>query len=670
MKYAVTILLSVFSLAVSAQQDSLEHVLQEVTVQGYTTNKYSLGQDATGSVQVKMDMMFSLPKILGNADPIHYAEMLPGVQTTSEFDSGLHIQGCENGHNYLSLSGVPLYNVEHLLGFFSVFNASHYSILSLSKTTSSAASPNRLGGMLDILMADSLPQRLSGEYAVGPMSSQGTLRIPISSRSALVLSGRWAYLNLLYKPFLEVEDDQMRYGFGDLNATWTYCPDDKNRLWLDAYWGYDKASFVSMDFQSDANVKWSNNLAALHWQYSSGRFNMHHTFYNTAYRNKFEIATGGMMLSLPSHVYDFGYKGNATWRGLNIGFEAMTHHILPQSPEVEGEYIVENSPQPVQRAFETAVFAEYVAHISQQIEATAGLRFSTFHSDGKTFSSFDPNIALQYKPNANHSVRLSAATRRQYLFQTGFSNSGMPTEFWFAATQAHEPQHSVNTSLAYEGLTENLMYKFNAEIYYKRLWNQIEYTGTAYDFAYYSYNLDDMLITGKGYNYGLNVMLEKRKGKVTGWLSYSVGRAWRKFPREESISGKYPASHERIHELNAFATYRLNDKWDFSMTLVAASGTPFTAVKYFYLLNGRLGAEYGEHNANRLNPYFRMDVSANLYLKSKPGRERGINFSLYNTTASPNHMFRSLRVRNNNYAYKPIIFMARVMPSVSYFYKF
>lgn len=671
MKHLITILfLCLTGLTAQAQQDSINHVLQEVTVQGYTTSKNSLGQDAAGTVRVNMGMMFSLPKILGNSDPIHYAEMLPGVQTTSEYDSGLHIQGCDNGHNYLSLSGVPIYNVEHLLGFFSVFNPSHYSVISLDKSANSASSPSRLGGMLNILMEDTMPQRLSAEYAIGPMSSQGTARIPLGKRSAVVLSGRWAYLNLLYKPFLKVDDNQAEYGFGDLNATWMYSPDDNNRLWVDAYWGYDDGGYSSGDFLSDASCKWSNNLAAFHWQHSSGNFNMHHTLYNTAYRNKFSISTGGIIVKIPSHIYDFGYKGRASWRGLSAGFEAITHHILPQDPTVEGKYLIEYHPQPTQHPLETAVFAEYTAHLTTKIDASAGLRFTTFHSNGKTFTSLDPNFILRFKANQNNTLRLSAATRRQYLFQTGFSNTGLPTEFWFASSPTHEPQHSFNVNIAYDWQNPNLMYKVNAEVYYKRLWNQIEYVGTAYDFAYNNYDIDDMLITGNGYNYGANMMIEKRKGKVTGWISYSVGRALRKFPGETRMSGKFPAAHERIHELNVFAAYRLNSKWNFTATAVAASGTPFTAVKYFYLMNGRLSAEYGGHNANRLNDYFRLDLSANMHLKCKPGRERGINFSLYNATAHANHMFCALRVRNNNYAYRPINFAARVIPSVSYFYKF
>lgn len=614
--------------------------------------------------------MFKLPKILGNSDPIHYAEMMPGVQTTSEYDAGLYIQGCDNGHNLLSISGVHLYNVEHLLGFFSVFNASHFSSFTLSKSVTSAGSPNRLGGFVDMQTNDSLPEKIKGEYAVGVMSSQGTLKVPIGKRSSLTLSARAAYLNLLYGDLLKYEENKMEYGFGDFNVTWKHVPDRKNVFWVDAYWGYDDGGLTTEDYQSESSVKWSNGMIAGHWKHSTDNSLLHQTLYYTAYRSKFELMIGGTDFYLDSWIHDWGYKGEFKWKWLNTGLEAIVHSVQPQVSQVIGYYSIDNDAQPVQHATEMSAFAEYEAHMADYLRLKLGIRASLFHSDRKNFSSADPDISLNYTPNEHHSLRLSASTRMQYLFLTGFSNAGMPTEFWVASTRNNRPQHSLNTSIAYQWMSKDKKYSLEAEVYYKKLWNQRDYVGTAFDFVYYKYNLDDQLITGSGYNYGANIMLEKRKGSVTGWLGYSFGRAWRKYPDKLFKGGKYPSSHERIHELNVLAAYRLNKKWEFSATAVAASGTPFTAVKYFYIVNETLSSEFASFNGNRLKPYFRIDLSANLYLKSKGKYEHGLNFSVYNASANKNHVFRSLKVSDGYFSYEPKVFLARVLPSVSYFRKF
>ena len=169
-----------------------------------------------------MRLMNELPQILGNADIMHYAQAMPGIQTNSEYRSGINIQGCEASHNYISIYGVPLYNVNHLLGFFSTFHPDHFEAFSLRKEPARAADPNRLGGTLSMQPHAAAGDSLSGRLAVGLMSSQGNLRLPLGPRTGLLLSARLCYMNLLYGSFLRGEHSQMRYDFNDFGIFGRY----------------------------------------------------------------------------------------------------------------------------------------------------------------------------------------------------------------------------------------------------------------------------------------------------------------------------------------------------------------------------------------------------------------------------------------------------------------
>jgi hypothetical protein len=186
---------------------------------------------------------------------------------------------------------------------------------------------------------------------------------------------------------------------------------------------------------------------------------------------------------------------------------------------------------------------------------------------------------------------------------------------------------------------------------------------------YSTYNLNDALMVGRGSNYGINVMVNKTRGRLTGWVSYSYGRALRRFSLPQ-YPDEYPSSHERIHELDAVATIKIGRRWSIGGTFVAASGTPFTAPRSFYIINSRLVSEYGPHNGNRLKPYVRLDLSANYYFKKSAGHESGINISVYNVLMHSNDLFYRLKYYEGKFGYRPLRFIGKLLPSINYFYKF
>lgn len=653
-----------------AQNDSLSHLLDNVTV---VRNKVtsSVSGNVNETLSWNMEMMHDLPKILGNADPMHYTQLLPGVQTCSEYDAGLYVQGCDNAHNSVSISGVPLYNVSHMLGFFSIFNASHFPQMRFSRSPQATALSSRLGGELSMELPNVIPSGISGEYSIGPMSSQGTMRIPVNKKSALFLSLRAAYLNLLYGPLLKVDGSQIKYDFHDLNATYLWKADERNILTANIYYGNDdigvddgKASYTAV------GLKWGNRLASLQWEQIFSRdFSLKHTLYYTAYANRFDLQMQGTSFKLPSRIGTGGYKLDCHVKQWDLGMAGAFHSIQPQEPQLAESYNISHEEQASQHTQEYSVYAQRT-HTITDWSFEAGVRGNLYvAADGEKYMALDPSMSVSYDMDRVGTLKMKYGWKHQYLFQTGFSNMGLPTEFWFSCGEYTQPQYAQNLSLSHDVELSGGDWLLSVELYYKRLWHQVEYCGNVLDFLYTPYQLGDVLIKGKGKNYGVNAMLTKRTGKLTGWLSYSWGRAMRVF-EDEGYNKEYPASHERIHELNAVGTYRFNQHWSTGATCVLASGTPFTAPKHFQLINGTILSEFGEFNANRLRPYFRLDISVNYDLVRNKKKESGINLSIYNVTAQKNDIFYRLKIYENQYGYRPLRFLLRVLPSINYYCKF
>lgn len=662
--------------------DTLNHYgLQAVEIRGKRLR--SQLREIEGTSIISMSLMDEMPHILGNADPLHYAQLLPGVQTNSEYDAGLHIQGCDNSHNYVSLGGAPVYNAAHLLGFFSIFNAGHFTEMSLQKSPVSASFPNRLGGRVDMLTPtwlaaeDSLSVgAVHGELSVGPMSSQGTLRLPIGKRSLLLLSARAAYLNLLYSKWLEVDGDEVKYDFSDYNLSYITQLDDANVLKIEGYWGYDKMKIGQASHGLQGKLKWNNTMAALHW-YSRSKdglneggkdWSMEQMVYYSRYANRLNLNEYSFQVGMRSFIFDLGYKGNFSCERWSMGAEVVRHQLLPQDIGITGNLANYQTDTQHQQSMEASAYLQYCQPLGENLLMELGARVSGYHCQ-KSFYRVMPHLKFTCNLSPSAKLNLNLGIRNQYLFQTGFSSAGLPTEFWFAADQNHRPQYACHAALQGEFWFAEKEYRLSVETYYKWLMNQVENNSNMFDILFSSYSFDGSLLHGKGYNYGLNLLLEKRRGKLTGWLSGSLGRAMRKFDGEQ-YQGWYPAGHERIYELNAVATYRINRRVSLGSTYVLASGTPYTKVNYAYLMSGNLVTEYGPHNGDRVKPYMRLDLSVCYDFATKGKVRSGINFSLYNVTMHGNDLFYRIKVYDNHVRYNGFKFLMPIMPSINYYCKF
>ena len=670
-KYIFLLALNILCVCVAMAQtaDSILSVtLDDVTIQSYRYSS-SVKTSGTGGYVWKLPFLNKLPKIMGNADPVHYAHMLPGVQTNSEYKAGINIQGCENSHNAILIEGVPIYNANHLLGFFSIFNASHFSTMSIDKMCPVSYGTNRIGGILSMQYDDNIPESFEGDVSVGLISSQGSFCLPVGKRTKVTLSLRASYLNLLYGSWLKSDDMGLGYSFADANFTLQHKLNERHSFMIDYYGGYDNGKFDEYDDAIQLNSKWGNQVGAFHWRFNGANYKINSTLYTTNYSNSLQLDMAGIYGNVPSSISDIGIKSFLKTKRWNAGVDIIYHHISPQDIDLKGIYDITHVAPKVQDTWETTLHGEYNYGFMRNFSLNVGSKFVGYFTSNRNFFHVDPSVSLQYD-NHTTKVSLNYAYGHQYLFQTGFSNVGLPIEFWLSADENNLPQSAHSLSLSASTSLFGGRYRLAGDLFYKRLYNQIEYGGNIFDVISSSYQLQDNLLHGNGRNYGFSLMLHKCTGDLTGWVSYTYTNARRKF-KEMDPDSSFPATHERPHELKAVLMYSPWKHWDFGATAVYASGTPFTLPESIALINGNILTQYGEYNSNRLRPYFRMDISVNYKWFSRRVKEHGINLSLYNVSCMNNHLFWKINVNDDmQFAYRPVSFVVRILPSISYYCKF
>lgn len=647
-----------------AQTDSLYMSLDSTTVVSMKSSS-SVQMTSEDVLEVDVQMVQSLPKFLGTTDPVHFVKLLPGVQTSTELDSGLHVHGCDASHNEISVAGVPVFGVNHLFSF-SVFNPEHYSQMQFSHSSSS----NRLGGTFRMALPDTLSGKVSGKVSLGIMASQGTVGLRLGEKFHLRVSARQSYMNLLYKRWMKLNDSQVRYGFGDYNVTCIWDSGSGDRIWLDGYFGKDRVGMSEQTYDISLALDWGNYIGALHWEHKGENLSHRHTLYSSGYLSKCALEQSRASAYMPSFINTVGYRGSTRWNGFDAGAELVYYRVMPQYPNVSGIFDDMKSEKEIQNALEGTLNVDYRRKFAYDWEVKAGVKGVLFYNlESGLSGGVTPDVSLSYDARRLGKVALSYGWHQQYLFQTGLSNMGFPVEFWFVAGSHSRPQFCQNVALMYDLEFYRSMFDLTVSLYYKQLYNQVEYKGDLLDMFQTRYDLDDNLLKGRGWNYGLNVMMHKQSGSLTGWLSYSLGRALRRF-ENQGYTGVYPANHERIHELNAVCSYKLR-KWDFGGTFIYASGLPFTAPESYYMSSGRVIARYGDYNAARMRPYIRLDLSVTYFIRKDDARESGINLSVYNVLGRRNDVHYRLNVnKQGQIAYRLQTFMMTFVPSLSYHYRF
>lgn len=631
-----------------------------------------------GKLSLDPARLENLPKFLGVNDVLKTLQLMPGIQVSGDADAGIYIRGGDPGHNLVMLDGAPVYNPSHFMGFFSIFNGDHIGGTTLYKSAISPEYGSKLGGVIDIATKSGLTDRVTGTFNIGLVSSQGTLCIPAGKKSSLYLSGRTTYANYILSAFSGEGALTPKYGFSDGNLTWVYRPDSRNRLKLSMYYGKDKAHFSYLSFQANGKLDWSNGTASLTWESEPGeKLVMKHTAYFTMNSNDLGISRTGASLLLPSHLMDAGYKGKVSVRlptgKLETGIYYTYHDVKVQYPHVENLYGMKAARGPEYFTHEFGAYANYSVPVSPSVTIDAGLRYSFSLQSGKghpLYNGAEPRVSAAFDVGPNMRIITAYSLQRQYMNQVAVSGLGLPTDFWIPSVSGIRPQASHSVSAGFFHTFHNSMFEYSAELYYKKLLRQLEFEGGMFDMVNDRYILEDHILSGSGQNYGAEFMFKKNKGAITGWISYTLSRATRRFPG--LMDGKpFPSKHDRRHNLATVITWKPHRQWDVSAVFVYATGTAFTMPMALYIVGENVMSEYGPRNGGRMPDYHRLDLSATWHLKQKGMCRHSFNLSLYNAYARENPVFLDIRVRYEDgdnavgLAAKGVSFYS-IIPSLSY----
>ena len=670
MKRTLLSLLSLCALSLYAQSDSLSvHAIDEVVVE--EVRQPLVRYNTLGKTYWSIKTMEAMPM----ADPLRNIQLLPGVQTASENVGGTFVQGCNNSHNYTTINGTPVYYPMHLLGYFSTFNSSYFKDLTFSKSMH-LTTANRLGAEVGMETADTIPDRLCGDMDLGLLAVQGALSIPLGKKVSLAVGGRYSNVNLIYDGLMNNvlrQGQRITYRFYDVNMGLLYKPTERDDLAVDYFQGCDYAGLNNGNYLINSQLEWGNRTASMRWKRRGDGLSQTHSFYYTAYHSNLEVSQTDSRAFLPADIQTLGAKSelrHMSRRGFwTYGAELMHHAIAPQSPQVTGSIAEVYIPRKVQQADEGALFVQGDYMFGHGIEVIGGLRASGFYNTRLHFS-LDPRLTLRYQPSGITTLQLTAGTYTQYLHQVGFSSNGLPTEFWVSSGQRVAPQHAGKVSLALQQDVWDRRYRLSVETYLTRLTGQVEYKGNVLELITDEYDLENNLIVGDGYNYGIDLMLQKNYGRLTGWVSYS----WAKAPRTSIRNGElltYPSMHNRVHDLNVVATWKVNDKWNLNATYILATGTPYTAVKNAYILGENGIVNYGKHNSSRFPLFNRLDLSANYQLKEVRGTNHSVKLAVYNATFAENPISYTYHRFKGGIIYKsPVCIFYTAVPSISYFMNF
>jgi CarboxypepD_reg-like domain/TonB-dependent Receptor Plug Domain len=684
-------------------------------------------QVQTSRINVPIEQIKKIPALLGEVDVLKVLQLLPGVQAGGEGQNGLYVRGGSPDQNLVLLDGVPVYNVSHVGGLFSVFNGDAIKNVTLTKGGFPARFGGRLSSIIEIDMKEGNMKEFHGEGGIGIVASRLTLEGPIvKNKASFMVSARRTYLDVLAAPFIKnaanqtdnrggaastsTNDINLALYFYDLNAKVNWKINDKHRLYLSAYNGRDILGFDVATTQNTAVVNtntiksglnWGNITSALRWNYVINK----KLFANTTatYTNfNFNLYTGveqirdtaktsiiGNYLSGIndwSGRIDFDYLPNPNHR-IRFGLGSIYHTYNPGALQVEASLanlkLDTVQGNALKFSTESSIYVEDEMKIGRLLKANVGLHATLFNVEGKTYQSIQPRINLNYPLSNSVALKASFASMQQYINLLTNENIGLPTDLWVPSTAKIKPQDSWQAVIG-AAKTVKDEYEVSIEGYYKAMNNVISYKeGTS--FLGSQNNWEDKITQGKGTAYGAEIFVQKKEGRLTGWVGYTL--SWNKRQFEDINSGiEYPFKYDRRHDFKVVGSYKFTDNFSFTSTWVYGTGNAITLYTEAFALptvSTTRGFEFnstqyavsavGDRNAYRMPNYHRLDVNFE-WKKQKKRFLRTWSVGAYNAynRANPYSLTQSTTTvgnRTNVPIYRQVSLIP-IIPSVTYGFKF
>ncbi len=664
------------------------------------------------TIGIPIDQIKNIPALLGEKDVLKAIQLLPGVQKGSEGSSGIYVRGGGPDQNLIILDDATVYNASHLFGFFSLFNGDALKSVELTKGGFPARYGGRLSSVLEMRMKDGNKEKFHGEAGIGLISSRVTLEGPVvKGKSSFLVSGRRTYIDLISQPFIAMSnrgEGTGGYFFYDFNAKYNHQLNDKNRIYVSGYFGKDKFYFRtrSGNGKSKGNFNWGNATATARWNHlfndkifanTSVIFTNYQFGISSEDRNNKDYFT----MRFNSGIQDWSVKYDVDIipnpnHYLRIGALGTYHRFKPSAVVLKGSMLDEtNNSVHIIESYENGLYAEDDWRINSRLKVNYGMRLSSYHIGKKNYFRPEPRISARYMLATDLSLKASYALMNQYIHLLSNTGIGLPTDLWIPATERVSPQQSQQGALGISKDLPEYNLLISIEGYYKTMNGVKAYKDGA---SFLSLDVDntdtensmswqDKITSGTGKSYGAELLIQRKRGKLSGWIGYTL--SWTTLQFDEINFGKpYYARYDRRHDISLVGIYHLNDRITLSATWVYGTGQaitlPLGSYRFinhepdFNHINSNTFPysptvnEYGEKNGFRMKPYHRLDVAAQWHKELKRCTKT-FEVGLYNAYSRKNPFFYFISNEQNAQGQfenrLKQISLFPIIPSVSWTYK-
>jgi len=689
------------------------NLLSEVTVSASRQERQSESVRMS-SVKLQVSQVKNVPSLFGEKDVMKVIQLMPGVQKGTEGTSGIYVRGGGPDQNLIILDDAIVYNAFHLFGFFSLFNGDALKSIEFTKGGFPARYGGRLSSILEMNMKEGNKEEWHTEGGIRLISSRVTVEGPlIKNKSSILLSGRRTYADLILRPLLKaMDEDNTGYYFYDLNAKVNYDFGRKNKLYVSGYFGEDKFYMKNNrdDVKENVGFLWGNASGTIRWNhlYSNKIFsNTSFVFSNYAFgiydkykvvsENKDYYAEYYSGITDFSLKYDIDYFPN-TNHSVKAGAISILHRFKPYAfIEVDEPNNINIKNVKITDGIESAVYLEDTWQAFNNLKINGGFRFSHFLATKNQYHFLEPRLSVAWKIKNDLAMKGSYSAMNQYIHLISNTGISLPTDLWVPTTDRIRPQSSKQAAV---GLVKDLRepdLTISLETYYKSMDNVIGYkegaTFLQLDNPESSggINWENNVTSGRAWSYGTELLLQKKSGKLTGWIGYTL--SWTQMQFDSLNFGKkFFARYDRRHDLSIVATYKINDHITLSGTWVYGTGNAVTLPlsEYYapeHLFDSRdpyypgmhsssaFGLpvnDYSEKNNFRMGAYHRLDAGIQFH-KAKKWGERTWEISVYNVYNHQNPFYyytEHIYKNNKEYGVLRQVSLFPIIPSVTYSFKF
>jgi hypothetical protein len=654
-----------------------------------------------------MNQVRNLPALFGEVDIIKNIQMLPGVITAGEGTSSFFVRGGSADQNLILIDEAPVYDPSHLFGLFSVFNADVIKESELYKGGIPARFGGRLSSILEVRTKDGNNKELHGTGGIGSMASRIMVEGPIKKeKSSFIVSARRSYADL----FLRAANEDNLVYFFDINAKINWRHNNNNRFFAAFYAGRDDFSF-----SDDFGFSWGNATATFRWNHLfNDRLFSNTSLIASNFDYALEIIDPAEGLKWTSNLQELSLKNDLSYfinpdNELSFGYHITGRRFSPGKiqPNTSGSIFTTVELQNLY-ALDHGLYISNRQQLGERFTLDYGVRLSIFQQMGKTdvyvyedpydnvnvvrtdtlhydawdniktYVNLEPRVGLRYVLAPGQSLKVSYNRMVQNTHLIASGTVPVPFNTWNPSSTYLKPQLADQVAAGYFRNFNDNTYELSVETYYKAMRNVTDFADNAQ--LFFNQDLSTEFRQGKSSSYGVEVMLNKTKGRLTGSVAYTWSRTVREIDGVNH-GNEFFANYDRRNVFNVYATYELNPRWTFGASFNYGTGRPITLPAGKFEFGNYNPDVITERNGYRLAAYNRLDLSATLKTRQRPDRKWKGEwvFSVFNVYNQQNPFTIYTRTKQDDDGNiigdgtekeARLVYLFPILPSVTYNFKF